>query len=82
MTELIYRPDKAGAGGAQACSSPGLGHKVFRVSQSPQPSRPALHLIRIASPEGRHHRRPVGEEVHGWSWTRAGSFPADDKGHS
>lgn len=70
MTELIYRPDKAraegGGGKAQASSSPGLGHKVFGTSQSPQTSRPALHLICIASPEGRPHQRPVGEAADGW----------------
>lgn len=66
MTELIYRPDKAGpaeeglVGEAQASSSPGLGHKVFGTSQSPQTSRPALHLIYIVSPEGRPHWRHVG----------------------
>lgn len=67
MTELIYRPDKDWAGGAQAFRSPGLGHKVFGASQSPQLSRPALHFICIASPEGRPQRRPVGEVVDGWS---------------
>lgn len=67
MTELIYRPDKAWARGTQASSSPGLGHRVFGASQSPQPSRPALRLICIASPEGRPHRQPVGEVEDGWS---------------
>lgn len=67
MTELIYRPDKAGfGGGAQASNSPGLDHKVFGTSQSPQTPWPALHFICIASPEGRPHWRPVGEAADGW----------------
>lgn len=45
MTELIYRPDKAWAGGSSGFKQTGLGHKVFRAGQSPQP----LGLLCISS---------------------------------